>query len=278
MRALVFTDLDGCLLDHDSYSFDAALPALDRLDELQIPVVFNSSKTKAEMLSLRRTLRNQHPFISENGAGVFMPLHYFEQQPAGTKSLDDFWVREFGVRRSDCRQVLDRLRVPFQGQFTAFSDLDTQGIAQLTGLDAAAAQRSAQRDFSEPVHWLGDEAGRQKFVDAVRANGLQTLQGGRFLTLGGAANKGAAMTWLRAQYARAWRDQDIEVLAIGDSGNDVDMLEAASHALLVRSPAHALPALRRDPDTITVSDQTGPAGWAEGVVHWLDNVNSEQSI
>lgn len=34
---LVFTDLDGTLLDHDTYSWEAARPALDRLKRQQVP-------------------------------------------------------------------------------------------------------------------------------------------------------------------------------------------------------------------------------------------------
>ena len=32
-KTLVFTDMDGTLLDHHTYSFDAAKPALNALDE-----------------------------------------------------------------------------------------------------------------------------------------------------------------------------------------------------------------------------------------------------
>lgn len=53
-RTLVFTDLDGTLLDHETYSFEAARTTLERLEKLSVPVVFNSSKTAAELLPLRR--------------------------------------------------------------------------------------------------------------------------------------------------------------------------------------------------------------------------------
>ena len=36
---MVFTDLDGTLLDHDTYAFDAARPALAALTARAIPVV-----------------------------------------------------------------------------------------------------------------------------------------------------------------------------------------------------------------------------------------------
>jgi ribonucleotide monophosphatase NagD (HAD superfamily) len=52
---LVFTDLDGTLLDHDTYDWTPARDALDRLTRAGIPVVFTSSKTAAEQWCCGRT-------------------------------------------------------------------------------------------------------------------------------------------------------------------------------------------------------------------------------
>ena len=67
LALLVFTDLDGTLLDHHSYSFSAALPALQRLRRARIPVIPVTSKTLAELAPLMRELDNAHPCIAENG-------------------------------------------------------------------------------------------------------------------------------------------------------------------------------------------------------------------
>ena len=79
-RLLVFTDLDGTLLDHESYSFEPALPALAVLKEKNIPLVLCTSKTRAEIELFRIQLKNIHPFISENGGAIFVPKgNYFPQ-------------------------------------------------------------------------------------------------------------------------------------------------------------------------------------------------------
>ncbi len=59
--AMVFTDLDGSLLDHHSYSFVAREPALDHLRLASISVVPASSKTAAEILLLRDALGTTDP-------------------------------------------------------------------------------------------------------------------------------------------------------------------------------------------------------------------------
>ena len=68
---LVVTDLDGSLLDHHDYNWDAASEWLARLKQHQIPLVICSSKTAAEIVPLQKKLGiSGAPFIAENGACV----------------------------------------------------------------------------------------------------------------------------------------------------------------------------------------------------------------
>ena len=81
-NALVFSDLDGTLLDHHTYSFAAALPMLDKLKSQQIPVIPNTSKTFAELTEFTEQLDKDGPFIVENGAAIYIPIDFFKTQPA----------------------------------------------------------------------------------------------------------------------------------------------------------------------------------------------------
>jgi mannosyl-3-phosphoglycerate phosphatase len=49
MHLAVFTDLDGSLLGHHTYSFENALPALEHIREQRIPLVYITSKTRPEV-------------------------------------------------------------------------------------------------------------------------------------------------------------------------------------------------------------------------------------
>jgi len=270
-RKLVFTDLDGTLLDHHSYSYLDAMPCLRALTRIGIPVIPATSKTRAEIEQLRRELNNPHPFIVENGAGVFIPKGYFDRQPEETRQCGDYWLHEMAPARARWLKVIDALEQEYGGEFKAFFRLGAKGIMQATGLPENRARQANQREYTEPVQWLGRESRKLRFVEQLRAAGASVQQGGRFLSVGGDTDKGRALVWLRHCYQQQKPVEHIDDLAAGDSANDCPMLEVAGTALLVRSPIQKFPTLQRSTGVIR-SRATGPAGWAEGVDTWLQQL------
>lgn len=269
---LVFTDLDGSLLDHNTYSYQDARSQLYALERFGIPLIPATSKTRVEIEALRAELGHAGPFIVENGAAVFIPTGYFARQPAGTVERDGYWVRELSAARAHWLQLLAELSGEFSQDFDTFFQAGTAGIVRMTSLSPAQAELANQREYSEPVQWQGSPQRREAFVAALQARGASVLQGGRFLAVSGDCDKGRALAWLRGIYSRENPEAACHDLAIGDSLNDCAMLEAAETALLVRSPAHEFPPLART-DGLIYSAAYGPAGWAEGVAQWLQGYN-----
>ena len=266
---IVVTDLDGTLLDHHSYSFAAAVPALQRLREQGIPLVFNTSKTRGELASLRRHLGILHPFIVENGSAVCIPAGYFEPPPADIIRLDDGQCRVFGVQYRQLLGQLDRLRPRYR--FTSFSQMSAKQLAGLCGLSVDRAQQALDREFSEPLVWEDSEDALLSFKRELRSFGLETLRGGRFLHVLGRVDKGRAVAWLRQAYG-ASRGAEVRVLALGDSDNDIAMLQAADLAVVVRSPAHEPPQFEPSGQRL-VTEREGPLGWADSIHGWLDELD-----
>jgi D-glycerate 3-kinase len=266
---LIFTDMDGSLLDHHNYHFDEAVPTLDTLKSRHIPVIPVTSKTQAEVELLRDSLQNSHPFIVENGAAVYIPTGYFSEQPNDTIERDGYWVKEFVAPRAHWQSIIEQLRPHYSDQFKTFADAGIDGIIAMAGLNVHAAARAARRQFGEPVSWQGNGKLKQQFIDEVTAAGAQVLEGGRFLHVSGDCDKGRALRWLEQVYQLQSPTQQMVSLAIGDSQNDRAMLEQADHALLIRSPVHPLPEVCRS-SNLSISTHTGPKGWAEGVNKILD--------
>jgi len=283
-KAMVFTDLDGSLLDHHSYAFDAALPAMNELARQSIPLVLCSSKTRAEMEQIRARLGNNDPFIVENGAAIFVPqawldgafaafvsaIEHTNIKYSNIKHNNGYLVHASSDTRARWLAILDLLQAEYSGEFDCFNRMGVEGIVALTGLSDEEAGLANQREFSEPVHWQGTDTRRDAFVAELESHGATVAQGGRFLGVTGPCDKGKALQWLADATAACLGCERVDTLAIGDSGNDVPMLEVADTALVIRSPVHEFPPLARGLDVgVMHSDKPGPDGWNDGVMTWL---------
>lgn len=254
-QLVVVTDLDGTLLDHHTYSYKPAVPALNALAELGIPVVLNSSKTRAEIRTLREQLSNRHPFIVENGAATFWESGYF---PADGDS-GNLQTYSAGLPRRQIVDALNELRKTRGYRFEGFSDWTEQQIATITGLDLESASRAAQREFSEPLLWEDTQERRKEFLQQLTERGLQGLQGGRFLSISGQYDKSSSLAFLRQQY-EALNGLPCTIVALGDSPNDIAMLDHAEIAVIISSPKSDQIVLT-GPDRIIKTSQPGPDGW-----------------
>ncbi|AQQ68200.1 hypothetical protein Mag101_11545 [Microbulbifer agarilyticus] len=260
---LVASDLDGTLLDHFTYSHQPADAALQHLENANIPVILNSSKTRDEMLTLRGTLHNHHPFIVENGSAIFIPSGYFPQKPESAQEESGYWVLEPGARRQSILDFLAQDREHHGAPYLNFAAASTDAIVAATGLSHAQAEQANSRHYSEPLLWQGTEQEKAAFINRVEAAGLATLQGGRFLHVLGQTDKGHATQLLQRIYQQH-SDHPCKLIGSGDGPNDLDMLKVADIAIIVRSPTHAPPTLEDHP-FLAVTQNTGPQGWADAI-------------
>src|SRR5688572_23074035 len=97
MKAVIVTDLDGTLIDHDTYSAGVAVEAIGQAKEFGIPICICSSKTRREILFYRSALAISDPFISENGGAVFIPKHYFDRHSSSGPFAESFEILELGT-------------------------------------------------------------------------------------------------------------------------------------------------------------------------------------
>lgn len=262
---LLFTDLDGSLLDHHSYDWGPARPWLAQLKQLGVPVIPVTSKTRSEIVPLRQALGlADTPFIAENGAVVGLPLAWCHAR-IDRPGPDGLAIRTLGVDIGFVRKRLAVWRERLGVCFTTMSEMSLDELVDYTGLPEPEARLARMREGSEPLVWEDDESRLEGFREGLAGDGLQLVRGGRFWHATGTVHKGSAVSWLIERF-EALRGRQPLTLALGDGPNDIPMLEAVDQAVVIRG-CHGLDVSPRQP-SLYLSEATGPAGWAEGVAYW----------
>lgn len=260
---VLFTDLDGTLLD-GRYRPGPAAAALARLERAAVPVVFCSSKTRAEQEPLRRRFGVVGPFVVENGSAVLVP----PPCPDLPQRLG-MGVHVLGLPADQVREGLRRALWRAGLEASGFSEMTASEVAGATGLSPVAAARARRREYSETLVGVRPEAAG-RLAAALARSGLALASGGRLYTVTGAlADKGAALRWLMARLRALHGVPGLLSVAVGDSENDVPMLAAADHAYLVARPDGRGPqgsAVER----VERLEGVGPEGFAELVDRLLD--------
>jgi len=268
MRQIVFTDLDGTLLDLVTYSYEKSIAGVKRLKEIGVPLIFCSAKTRAEQEVYRRKLESFHPFIVENGGAIFIPRGYFPFSFEYHKSVNELLVIELGTSYKKVRQLLSKVREESGLRFRGFGDMSDEEVAEETGLDIDSAKLAKQREYDETVI-IESEAKQSpitsgeidEFLQKIKQAGLNWTHGGRFYGVMGDNDKGKAVKIVTGLYREMWGE--IETIGVGDSLNDLPMLSTVDIPILVQKRDYAWENI--DVPNLRKVQGIGPEGWSRAI-------------
>lgn len=264
---MIFTDVDGSLIDHDTYSSEPAREALAAARARRVPVVLCSSKTLAEMRPLADALGlAEAPLLVENGGAAWFPAGWPVRDPRA-QPVPGGTLLVMGTRVEALLPLLGPLAAAVQLSLRGFSAMDDQEVACRTGLSLHAAHRARQRQYSEPFVCEDGDAEYEVLDAAAQKLGGRVTQGSRFFHLTGNADKGMAVALVRST-----RVGTALTLGIGDAPNDLPLLRAVDTPVLVPQPSGRIhPALAAALPRARHAHAPGPAGWNAAVLDWLAN-------
>jgi mannosyl-3-phosphoglycerate phosphatase len=251
----VVTDLDGTLLDHH-YDWSPAAEAIRWLQERRIPVIPCTSKTAEEVRRFRQDAGLSDPFIVENGGAIH------GQHPDGEE-----WEISLGPGWQELRPKLKEIEAKLGEPLLALDELSDAEGDRLLGLSGEALRMAQRRRCSVPFV-APARSSRDRLIAMVQEYRLTIVEGNRMAhLLGDGISKGRALEALKQQQACG----DVQVLGLGDSPNDLPLLEVADIAVVVPGMKGPHPKLIEGIEAGRFQLARAPHGhgWAESVLRLL---------
>jgi mannosyl-3-phosphoglycerate phosphatase len=269
-KIIIYSDLDGTFLDEGNYSFLESLTALRAARNRGIPVVFCSSKTRAEIEYLCKVIEVNIPYIVENGGAIFVPEGYFPFAIEGAILREGYEVIEIGEPYLKLIAHLHSCSAEFPSLgIVGFSDMTVKEIAQECAMTFTEAQNAKDRQYSEPFRISNPEPEElQKFLKRINQLGLQFSAGGRYYHLSGNSDKGISVKFLNELFFRA--NGPITTVGIGDSLNDLPMLNSVDVPIIIkRQSGNHDPKLTALFSGALLTEHSGSRGWADAIMQLL---------
>ncbi len=256
-QLIIYTDLDGTLLDHKTYSYTNAESALQLINKHNLPLIFTTSKTRKEILYWQQKLKIHHPFISENGGGIFIPHNYFPFTYQYQKTMDNLHVIELGIPYKTLLDIIKDFKQEFN--LRSFAEMTPQELSKEAGLPEDQAALALQRDYELPFT-IQHPTEKKAIIEKISKQNLSYMIGGRYIHLMGNHSKGDAIKHLQKLYLKQYPNSI--TLGLGDSLNDLSMLNEVDIPYLVQ-----LPNQQYISPKYNHAKGIGPKGWNQAVTY-----------
>jgi len=222
------------------------VPGLDEfaaaLDHNGIPAVWLTCRTRLQLDEPRRKLAHTHPFIAEDGCGVFLPEDYFHlraqastAQPRGiaTVRLGRFTCLPVAEQQPAASETLEILAEETGVSVVPLRSLSSRELAQNLDLPPREADLARQRDFDELFFFAGASAQDvQNFQSAGSRGNIQLRQRGVLWSLAIGANVRRCIRELSTLYDRALRSH-ARSIAIATPGQERGLFSACDRVILL---------------------------------------------
>jgi mannosyl-3-phosphoglycerate phosphatase len=269
-RHLIFTALEGALVDPRTDSFAGAEEALSELKRRKIPYVLLTSRTREEVEPVRKKMGHNHPFVTENGGGIFFPDGYFSLRIPGSVRTGRFLSIAQGRPYAEVCEALDEIAEESAVGVAGFHHMSVREIAENTGLPPRRAELARAREFDEPFYFTSnDEKAVARFVETARLRGFDTRRGAVFWHLSARCDAARAVRTL-SQLFREATHLKLSLVGIGGSTEDLAWLRAVDHAILLPSLHEHAETPDEDPrrtKTISMGEAPGAGGWNKAILN-----------
>lgn len=256
-RVVVFTSVDGTLLDARTFRAGRSGETIRRLREEGIPVIPVSVMTLDEIAPIAADLELGDAMIIEAGGAI-------------ARRVDDGWqVEPCGPPAETLLDVVAAIEQRSGANLLIYSALPESQAARVSGRSGEMLRASTRRRFSEP--FLIESGEPDAVARAAAEIGFSVRRGRRFLHLCRECDEGEAFTRLRQELG-------CEIaIGVGGAAVDAEFLGRADVAIIVPGPdGEPDPELRTTLPQARIAPRPGPEGWAAAVEEAVASVAAQK--
>ena len=257
-KFIISTDLDGTFLGHNDFDFKVNISLVREIIKKGVPIIFNTSKTFEEVIEIKNEIGFYCPIITENGCGIYYPKY-----KTNSKKLNrsHFKLISKNFSREYLNKIIKRHFQEFKQDFDLTTNISTPELVKISGLPRQKVKKIINRKFSELMVWKSNNARLSQFKARIEEYGLSLTRGARFLHLKGKTNKGVALSNLLKYMKKETDMTNLRLIGLGDSENDLEMLERCDHSFLIKIPNRKF--IKTGSSKFLKSNKPAPVGWAE---------------
>jgi predicted mannosyl-3-phosphoglycerate phosphatase (HAD superfamily) len=231
--------------------FDEFMAALEHAG---VPIAWVSRRTRFQLDAPRRELAHHHPFIAEDGCGVYLPEGYFHLPQPKTIRLGRFTCIPVAEPQPAASEALEQLSEEMGVPVVTLASLRPRELAQNLGVPVREAELARHRDFDEPFFFAGSSSKNiERFVGEAHLRKLQLRQDSVFWSLAAGASLKRSVSELSKLYDRALRSHPT-TLAIATPDEAKGLFPACDRTILLsreagetERPEGSLPASKEIP-------------------------------
>ena len=166
-RHLIFSALEGALIDPRTDSFSGAEEALSELERRKIAYVLLTSRTREQVEPIRRKLGHNHPSLRKMAEGFSFSDGYFSLRIPGAVRTARYLSIAQGRPYAEVCEALDEIAEECAVGVAGFHHMSLREIADNTGLRPRSAELARAREFDEPFYFTSaSEKDIARFVEA----------------------------------------------------------------------------------------------------------------
>ena len=228
-------------------------------------IVALTSKTHSEVIKLYKSNNIKFPFSTENGSSFYIP-NSNNQKDLTFKNI----INKQAIKSLKILNKLKEAPNKFLKHIIFIKDLTFKEQIKITKLKISELEYFNKRQFSIAIMWKGNKALFALFENYLKKFNLQATFGGKMINISGIHNKLDALKYFKKNYIKKSNKQKCTTISIGDSENDIEILNYTDYSgIVIRKDKKNLKLIKNH--KVFISTSIAPKGWVE----LLKNITKE---